>query len=119
MSGVLTTASNVTCGHAGNVSTSSSTKLQVNGAAVLLQSGIAGQSIAGCSTPPASDASGPTAKPCTTVASVTGGPAGKLQADSQPVMLDTLAGTTDGMVAKTTPQQLLAGIAGQTKLTAS
>ncbi|MCG5072059.1 hypothetical protein [Paraburkholderia tagetis] len=119
MPGVLTTASNVTCGHAGNVSTSSATKLQVNGAAVLLQSGIASQSVAGCSTPPASDSSGPTAKPCTTVASVTGGPAAKLQAGGQPVMLDTLAGTTDGMVGKVTPQTLLAGIAGQTKLTAS
>jgi hypothetical protein len=35
-----------------------------------------------------------------------------------PVMLDTLAGKTNGMVLKVTPQLLLAGTAIQTKLTA-
>ncbi|QVN21767.1 hypothetical protein [Burkholderia pyrrocinia] len=115
MPGVLTTASNVTCGHAGSVSTSSSTKLQVNGTAVLLQSGIVGQSIAGCITP---NSSNPPSQLCKTVSSVTAGSATKLQANGQPVILDTLAGTTDGVVPNAQPN-LLAGTAGQTKLTAS
>ncbi len=117
--GVLTTSSNCTCGHSGSVATSSSTKLQVSGNAVLLQTGIAGQSVSGCATPPASDNSGPTATKCMTVASVTAGTSAKLQAGGQPVMLDTLAGTTDGMVGKVTPQTLLSATAGQSKLTAS
>ena len=120
MSGVLTTASNVTCGHQGTVSTSSSTKLKVSGAAVLLQAGVAGKSVGTCSTPPAADASGtPTAQPCQTVASVGAGAATKLQAGGTPVMVDTLTGTTDGMVGKVTPQTLLSASAGQSKLTAN
>ena len=123
MSGVLTTASNVTCGHQGTVSTSSSTKLQVNGSAVLLQAGIAGQSLGSppCSTVAKADGSGtPTDKPCMTVASVTTTSAAtKLQANGTAVMLDTLAGTTDGMVGKVTPQTSLSATAGQSKLTAT
>jgi len=52
------------------------------------------------------------------VSSVTSGEATKLKVNGQAVMLDTLSGTTDGMVAKTTPQMLLSATAGQTKLTA-
>src|SRR6266568_4191871 len=100
MSGVLTTSSNVTCGHNGKVQTSSSTKLTVNGQAVLLKSSIASMSIPDCSTIPASDTSGPTAKPCTTVSSVDNGEATKLTAGGSAVMLETLAGQTDGMVTK-------------------
>ncbi len=118
MPGVLTTSSNCTCGHSGTVSTSSSTKLQVSGSAVLLQAGIAGQTVSGCATPPAS-APSPIATKCMTVTSVTAGTSTKLQADGQPVMLDTLAGATDGTVANVTPQTLLSATAGQSKLTAS
>ena len=118
MSGVLTISSNVTCGHSGKVQTSSSAKLTVNKKAVLLKSSIASKSISNCSTTPASDTSGPTAIKCTTVSSVDSGEAKKLTAGGSAVMLDTLAGKTDGMVAKVTPQLLLSANAGKSKLTA-
>ena len=119
MSGVLTISSNVTCGHNGKVQTSSSAKLTVNGQAVLLKDSIASKSIATCSTKPAADASGtPTDAPCITVSSVDSGGATKLTAGGSAVMLETLAGQTDGMVTKVTPQLLLSATAGQSKLTA-
>jgi hypothetical protein len=118
MPGVLTKGSNVTCGHGGTVVTSSPAKLKVNGQAVLLKDGIASKPVSGCTTPPASDPSGPTAIPCATVTSVDLGEATKLKVDGSAVMLETLAGKTDGMVAKMTPQTLLSATAGQNKLTA-
>jgi hypothetical protein len=117
MPGVLTTGSNVSCGHAGTVTTSSSAKLKVNGQPVLLKEGIASKSVSACSTPNASDASGPTAIPCATVSSVDAGEATKITAGGSAVMIETLAGKTDGMVGKVTPQMLLSAAAGQNKLT--
>jgi len=117
MAFVLTTSSNVTCGHAGKVTTVSAAKLTINGSAVLVKSDIDGKAVSACSTPAASDASGPTAKACTSVSSVDSGTAQKLTVGSVPVMLDTLSGTTDGMVAKVTPQKLLSATAVQAKLT--
>jgi|ERR1043165_6829455 hypothetical protein len=120
MPGVLTTGSNVTCGHSpGKVTTTGSPKLTVSGQPALLKTGIMGKPVGGCSTPPASDASGPTAIPCTSVIAVTAGDATKLTIGGMPVMLDTLAGQTNGMVGKVTPQQLLSATAVQTKLTTS
>jgi len=114
---VMTMLSTVTCGHPpGKVQTQSPAKLKVNGSPVLLQASINGKPVAGCGTPPASDASGVTAKPCTSVSAVSAGTALKLKITGQPVMLETLKGSTDGMVAKTTPQSLLAGVANQLKL---
>ena len=119
MAGVLTLASNVTCGHApGKVATSSSAKLTVAGSAVLVRTSIEGHAVGGCGTVPSSDASGPIDVTCLTVTSVTGGEATKLKAAGNPVVLDTLAGDTSGLVAKN-PAKALAGTAGQTKLTAS
>lgn len=131
MAGVLTTASTVTCGHApGNVSTTSAAKLTVNGQPVLLKSSIDGKPVGACSTPPAAEPSGPTAAPCVLVTStplvppapptpgVTGGEATKLTAGGSKVMLDTLEGKTNGMVAKASPQSLLQATAIQNKLTA-
>ena len=120
---VLTTTpvSNVTCGHKGNVQTTSTAKLQVNSSPVLMESSIDGKPIVACTTVPAADAGGPTAKPCTTVSpppAITAGRATKLMVDGVPVILDTLAGKTDGMVAKVTPQLLLNGTANHNKLTA-
>lgn len=119
MPGVLTTGSNVICGHGGTVSTTSSTKLKVSGNPVLLKIGIAHQSVSNCQTPPASDPSGPTAIPCTLVVSVDSGEANKLTAGGSPVVLETLTGETNGMVGKVTPQTLLSASAGQTKLKAT
>ena len=110
----------MTCGHSpGKVTTTGSPKMQVSGQPVLLKLGIMGKTVGGCSTPPAADVSGPTAKPCLTVTTVSAGEATKLTIGGQPVMLDTLAGQTDGMVGKVTPQQLLSATAIQTKLTTS
>src|SRR6266545_2066852 len=116
MAGVLTTASNVTCGHApGKVQTSSTAKLTVSGRPVLLKSSIAGSSVSGCSTPSDPNSGSVT---CTLVTSVTTGDATKLTAGHAPVTLDTLAGGTNGTVSGT-PQTLLSATAGQTKLTAA
>lgn len=118
MAGVLTAGSNVTCGHSpGKVTTTGSPKLKVSSQPVLLKLGIMGKPVAGCSTVAAADVSGPTAKPCTSVVSVSSGEATKLKIGGMPVMLDTLAGDTDGMVGKLTPVSALSATAGQTKLT--
>ena len=120
MPGVLTTGSNVTCGHSpGKVTTTGSSKLTVSGQPALPKTGIMGKPVSGCSTVPAADASGPTAKPCLSVLAVSAGDATKLTIGGLPVMLDTLAGTTDGMVGKVTPQTSLSATAIQTKLTTS
>lgn len=117
MPNVLTDSSTVTCGHSGKVTTSGNGKLTVNGNPVLLKSGVAGKAVSHCATAPASEPSGPIAKPCTTVSSVTAGEATKLTIAGNPVLIDTLTGQTDGMVAKKTPQDLLSATANQTKLT--
>ena len=116
MPGVLTTASNVTCGHSpGKVTTTGSPKLKVSGQPVLLKTGIMGKPVGSCSTPVVS-APSPVSKPCTSVLAVLSGEALKLTVGSLPVMLDTLSGSTDGLVANA-PQAFLSATAGQTKLT--
>lgn len=119
MAAVLTQNSNVSCGHGGSVVATGTPKLTINGSPVLLRTGIAGRAVSVCTTPPASDAGGPTAKACLTVTAVDSGEASKLTVGGSGVMLATLTGKTDGMVAKTTPQLLLSATAGQTKLVAS
>jgi hypothetical protein len=116
----LTTASTVTCGHSpGIVQTTSLAKLKVGGQPVLLRSSIDGAAVTLCGTTPASDPSGVTAKPCTAVSGVSAGASLKLKTGGKAVVLDTLAGSTDGMVAKVTPQMALAAVANQSKLRAS
>lgn len=115
MAGVLTTASNVKCGHGpGRVSTSGSAKLKVGGNAVLLKTGVSSKSVSGCTT--VTDANTSSLQ-CSTVSSVTAGEATKLKVGGSFVMLDTLAGQTDGQVSGT-PQVALSATAGQTKLKA-
>lgn len=120
MAGVLTENSKVICGHNGSVSTSGSAKLVVAGGKVLQKSGVQGKSVsAACSTVPASDNSGETARKCTSVSAVSSGEATKLFVEGKPALLDsTLAGTTNGMVGKVTPQQLGSAAAQQSKMTA-
>lgn len=109
MGSPLTIASTVQCGHFGTVAVSSSTKLTVSGSAVLIQTGVAGKSVAGCTTQVTPGGN----KPCTTVGSVAPPSlALKLTAGGQPVVLDSLVGLTDGV-----PPGALLGVAGQTKLT--
>jgi hypothetical protein len=119
MAAVLTTGSNVTCGHKGTVTVMSSAKLSVSGNSVLLKTGIASQPVSGCAIVPMPPPPGPVSKKCLTVTSVDSGEATKLTAGGKPVVLETLAGETDGVMAGVTPQLLLSGTAGQTKLTAT
>src|SRR5689334_6568307 len=91
MSNVLTASSNVQCSHAGTISVTGVPKLTIQGMSALVEAGIAAKSVARCSTPASS-----TTKPCTTVIAVAAGRAIKLKVAGQPVILDTLAGATDG-----------------------
>lgn len=119
MAGVLTMGSKVTCEHEGAVGVSSTEKLKVSNYPVLVKASIAGKSIAAnCTTTDALDDQGKQKdKKCTSVSSVLTGEATKLKVNNQPVMLDTLSGTTDGIV-NYKPQPSLKATVGQTKLTA-
>jgi len=114
MSNVLTAASTVLCGHAGNVSVQPTPKLMIGGNAALLKTGINGKSVGGCTTE--TDANKKD-KQCSTVTAVTAGEAKKLTVQGQGVMLDTLEGGTDGLKTGK-PQKALSATAAQTKLTA-
>jgi len=115
---VLTTNSQVLCDaaidsdtpadrrHGGQVATTSSAKLKVNGAPVLTASGI-GPAVSGCKTPSSSPL-----KRCISV-SILSGSATKLKTAGSPVMLDSLSGTTDG-----SPPGKVPASAKQDKLTA-
>jgi hypothetical protein len=139
---VLTTESNVTCGHQGQVQISSSAKLKVNSKSVLLESSIAGMSILTCATPQTTKPNTTTylSFPCASVSatartspapqpssgsSITDGRSKKLMVGEMPVMLETvvgqsggLAGETDGMVGGVSPVTGLQGKAVQNKLVA-
>jgi hypothetical protein len=110
---VLTTGSNVTCGHEGTVATSSTAKLKINGQPVLLQEGIVGKTVENCLTPTVSN---PTSSPCASVSSVDKGNATKLTGGGNAVMLETLTGGTNGVVSGNA-QTFLSATAGQSKLT--
>lgn len=108
------------CGHSpGEVATESSAKLAVQGYPVLIESGVDQKGVSGCVTPDTTDSNGVVNfKKCNKVASVTDGRSTKLQAGGAPVLMDTLKGTTDGMVNYLTPQTLLKGVPIQNKLKA-
>lgn len=120
MAQVLTTAATVTCGHGGTLTLVSSAKLTVGGKPVLLAGAIKGRDVTGCLTVDATDpppAGTPKALHCRTVSAITSGLSRKLTVLGLPVVLDTLAGSTDGMVEHITPQtKLKATSAGQIKL---
>ncbi|ESA32883.1 hypothetical protein N836_24150 [Leptolyngbya sp. Heron Island J] len=93
--------------HGGEVVTTSTSKLKVNGEPVLLRNDI-GPAVSGCKT-----SSSASTEPCTS-ATVTGGEATKLKVGITGVMLaDQLTGTTVGP-----PPGILTAEANQTKLTA-
>jgi hypothetical protein len=121
---VVTASSKVLCGpltataHGGTVATVGSPKLTVAGSPVLLASGIVGaMNVTGCTTPAVTGP--PPSKPCTSVLAVTPSPslATKLFVSGNPVVLASLKGSTDGVIAGT-PQMLLTAIVTQTLLTA-
>lgn len=91
----LTTTSTVGCGHEGKAAAIGAPRLTIDDAPVLLEAGIVGAAVSGCTTVEKSDASGPTDLSCKVVLTVTAGKARKLFVDGAPVMLaETLAGAT-------------------------
>lgn len=110
MANVLTIGSDVTCGHKGTVSKTSTAKLKINGRSALLKSSIENRIINGCTTERTNSTN-----PCERVLSVEGtSEARKLTVQGRRVLLDSLKGSTDGV-----PLGLLAVDAKQDKLTAS
>jgi hypothetical protein len=112
MPAVLTTASTVVCGtpgpnHRGTVALVGNAKLKVAGHAVVL-AGNVGPGVQNCGTPASNST-----KPCAT-ATPSGGEASKLTVDNVAVMLDTVAGTTNG-----NPAGAIEATANQTTLNAS
>jgi hypothetical protein len=112
MVSVLTTGSTVTCLHAGNVTFAGQTRLRFGTAAVLvLKSPPTANSAIDCKN------SGSGITPCKNITSVTAGLAVKLRVGADPVLLASLAGLTNGVVAGAF-QLLNTPSANQTKLTA-
>ena len=111
---VLTVNSQITCAHNAPVQLSSSAKLSVAGAKVLLLADVVGASIPTCPNP--TDNKGD--KTCTVVATA-GGVAAKLTVGGKPVVNDTFAGTSDGATPPApVPMPLTLVSPGQTKLSA-
>ncbi len=97
MAVVLTVNDTVTCDHGGKVSTLSTAKLTVKNAKVLTKDGVMGKSVAGPPPCPIADAPAVPTKKCQNVLTVAGTFATKLTVGSQPVMIDPIVGTTDGI----------------------
>jgi hypothetical protein len=91
---VLTAAGTVTCGHVpfGTVVLAGAGKLRVGGSPVLVAAGVGPAVGAGCTPSQQGDVA------CATVAGVTGGLSAKLTVGGSPVVLETLAGTTNGII---------------------
>lgn len=113
MRGVLTTKSDVSCGHEGTVAVTGLPRLRIDGGQVLVKTGVATKAVASCATPLDTNTG---SKPCTTVTGVSSGEASKLRVDGQAVLTKALGGETDGSVSSTTPQLLLSAMPKQTLL---
>ncbi|WP_157537785.1 hypothetical protein [Kitasatospora azatica] len=116
---VLTVRTTVTCGHTpGKVTTASSAKLTVSGVPVLLPSSIGDMPVTGCPLLPPPQGT----VACKAVVQVQQGAAAKLSVGGEPVVLDTLSGSTNGSIptdVPPTPQTHLAAPTGEPKLQAS
>lgn len=110
---VLTTESSLTCAHGFKISATSTTRLRVGKKAVLLAK-VAGQSI-DCTLP---DDPNTGTKHCTKVATVSVGESSKLKVGNVSVLLDALAGLSDG-TPPPTGAPLLPVVANQTRLRAA
>ena len=95
---VLTTDSTVTCGHSpfGKVTLTGTAKLQIGGLPVLVAAGVGPGIGPGCLKVKQDDI------PCASVTKLTGGLSKKLCAGSGPVVLASLAGTTNGVISTVT-----------------
>jgi hypothetical protein len=111
MARVMTTNGSAGCGHGGSAQLSSSAKLKVSGAAVLLAGDVTSWTIKpGCSQTNSQGGE----KICTSITSQTAGKSSKLKVDGQAVVLDSFAGLTDG----SPKQDTASASAGQSKLSA-
>jgi hypothetical protein len=105
---VLTKAAKVKCVHSGDVKvTASTSRLMVDGDAVLVVGDLDGAQISGCKQPSSSSTS-----KCQTTISVLTPPSTLLTVDGKAVLLDTAAGATDSVPPGTFSVQA----AGQSRL---
>jgi hypothetical protein len=111
---VLTVGSSVQCTHQGKVTLKGSqTKLTVDGQAVLVDGDLDNATIAGCQVKVSNST-----QPCKTVTGVLGGKSTTLAVGGKAVLLDTAAGTTDGLPPPPQLPEWNVASAGQTKLQA-
>ena len=90
---LITTGSQLACGHGGSVSLSSRQgKLTIDGKSVLLRSDLPGASVRGCGT-----VNSNTTKQCTTVVSVLGGASATVTVDGVAALTAAAQGLTDGI----------------------
>ena len=114
---VITQQSTLKCAHGGTLTLSASqSKLKLGGAAVLVAGDLDGKSISLCPTPTTPPPPGPVNKPCTTVAGVIAGTSVRLKVGGKAVLLETVAGTTDGVLANVPAQPWSVTSANQSKL---
>jgi hypothetical protein len=112
----LTEQSSLVCAHHGTVKLAATqTKLTVAGAKVLVTGDVKGKAISLCATVP--DPNTTTSK-CLVISSEEGGVASKLKVAGSGVLLETVAGKTNGAVLGL-PQTWSVQSAGQSKLKAS
>jgi hypothetical protein len=117
MAFALTTASTISCPHAGSVTPTSPAKLSVGGNQVLLTNQVSSWSILLCSVP-TNPASTPPTKQCLKVVSETGGDATKLTVGGVAVLLDSAVAQSDGAPPAPPAGPPVAVTAGQSKLQA-
>lgn len=119
MGKVLTTASDVNCGHPpGGIQTEGSPRLTVFGNGVLTINGVQGKKVRPNACGLVANQGPPVTKKCVTAVSVSGGQARKLTIGAIPVLVEEgFSGTTDGL-DKGVVQSKLAATANQTKLMA-
>jgi len=108
---VLTDQAVIRCGHQGPTRgtvkvVASQRKLTVDGHPVLVAGDLEGKPITGCPLKP------PSNTPCTMLATVLTGQAGRLRVGTRPVLLSTAGGITNGVP----PGRWYVESAGQTKL---
>jgi len=114
MGAVLTQGSTLACGHGATGSASGNSKLKVSGSAVLTSAGTSGWSFVPASCSQQVTQATPNNNPCSQLSSQNGGKSQKLTVGGSPVILESIAGDTNGK-----PLSDVKCTAGQSKLTAS
>jgi hypothetical protein len=115
---VLTEKSSLVCANQGAVQpTPTQSKLTVAGAKVLVAGDLASAPISGCIIVPAPPPPGPASAKCLMIASAVGGVSAKLKVAGKGVLLETVQGTTSGLLANVV-QTWSVQNAGQSKLKA-